>query len=275
MPKLVRADAAATPAEYVVGAEPLTIGRSSECAVSLLDLDVGRLHAVVERRNGSLVIRDQSSRGGTFVNGTRVGEKELGEGDTVKIGGASFTVKLADSPAVASTRTSRRGADGEAGEIRARGRQKREVLGGARMSKSTQTIVKIVCAGISAMSLFGMAWILAGRKPSAPINIERKIHVDPMAEPKALEEEAHKLAQLGKDAEQQGKTSDALAQYLAAKAKIEQATAILEELARTHEGKGYGWVQDKASSLNTQAQGIRTELFRIQMQIMREQAGHR
>ncbi|MEO0530504.1 MAG: SpoIIE family protein phosphatase, partial [Planctomycetota bacterium] len=53
-------------------AETSTIGRSSDCEVSLDVAAVSRRHAVVNRRNDMFVLEDLGSRNGTYINGQRV-----------------------------------------------------------------------------------------------------------------------------------------------------------------------------------------------------------
>lgn len=57
---------------YTVGDEPLLIGRSPECSVHLPEEGVSRRHALIEWRNGEVVVRDLGSTNGTFVNGMRM-----------------------------------------------------------------------------------------------------------------------------------------------------------------------------------------------------------
>lgn len=65
------------------GAE-LTVGTSSQCAVRLAAADVSRSHALLICQKGKLSLLDLGSTNGTFVNGRRVREAELGPGDVVR-----------------------------------------------------------------------------------------------------------------------------------------------------------------------------------------------
>jgi uncharacterized RDD family membrane protein YckC len=78
-------------------ATALTIGRDPTNDVVLPDAMVSRHHAVVEPRAGLFVLRDCHSANGSVVNGERVSERGLRDGDVVAIG----TVRLvyhADPP---------------------------------------------------------------------------------------------------------------------------------------------------------------------------------
>jgi serine/threonine protein kinase len=74
-----------------------TIGRSSSCDLTLLDRILSRVHAVIEYGPDGFVVRDESSRNGTFLNGRRLkpGESEpLYFGATIQLGETvlSFTL---------------------------------------------------------------------------------------------------------------------------------------------------------------------------------------
>jgi hypothetical protein len=83
-------------------AHPVTrIGRSSQCALQIPDGSVSAVHAEVEERGSSYVLRDLSSSNGTYVNGNLiVSDTPLNPGDQVTFGRASFTFQsMAAGPA--------------------------------------------------------------------------------------------------------------------------------------------------------------------------------
>jgi pSer/pThr/pTyr-binding forkhead associated (FHA) protein len=62
-------------------------GRHPESDIFLDDITVSRRHAELERQsNGSIVIRDDGSLNGTYVNRERIEEQALSGGDEVQIG---------------------------------------------------------------------------------------------------------------------------------------------------------------------------------------------
>jgi pSer/pThr/pTyr-binding forkhead associated (FHA) protein len=67
----------------------LRIGRSHACDIVLDDPSVSRRHAVLVHRGGKAVILDDRSLNGVFVNGERVGEAALSDGDGIVIGHVS------------------------------------------------------------------------------------------------------------------------------------------------------------------------------------------
>lgn len=72
-----------------VADKPLSIGRLAECDVVLADDSVSRRHAEVRRQGNEIVVVDLGSTNGTKVNGERVTERILDDGDVVTVGNAS------------------------------------------------------------------------------------------------------------------------------------------------------------------------------------------
>ena len=65
----------------------LTIGRHRESDVFLEDLAVSRLHTTISHDpSGRYILRDENSANGTYVNGQRVSEQVLKDGDEVQVG---------------------------------------------------------------------------------------------------------------------------------------------------------------------------------------------
>jgi uncharacterized RDD family membrane protein YckC len=81
----------------------LSIGRDPSNDVVLPDAMVSRRHAVIECRGSQYFIRDCNSSNGSLVNGDRVSEKGLRDGDLVAIGTARllFREELAPEEAAA------------------------------------------------------------------------------------------------------------------------------------------------------------------------------
>jgi pSer/pThr/pTyr-binding forkhead associated (FHA) protein len=62
------------------------IGRSPSADIVLDDASVSRRHALVTKRGDTTVILDDRSLNGVTVNGVRVSEKHLADGDTILVG---------------------------------------------------------------------------------------------------------------------------------------------------------------------------------------------
>src|SRR5438045_6367700 len=91
----------------LTGAET-RIGRVAPLVDLLLtDRMASRLHAVVRRRPSGFTIVDLNSANGTFVNEERITERNLREGDVVRIGRTtlSFQPSLSAPPAAAVVQT--------------------------------------------------------------------------------------------------------------------------------------------------------------------------
>jgi uncharacterized RDD family membrane protein YckC len=78
----------------------LTIGRDPSNDLVLADSMVSRRHAVVEHRGTQFFLRDCNSVNGSVVNGDRVGERALRDGDLLAIG--SMRLLFRDDPADAA-----------------------------------------------------------------------------------------------------------------------------------------------------------------------------
>ncbi|MCB9709056.1 MAG: GGDEF domain-containing protein [Myxococcales bacterium] len=70
-----------------LGADPVSIGRSSKCDIQVDQDNVSRTHARVVQQGQEYVISDLGSTNGTSVNHTFVNEVALKDGDQIKIGG--------------------------------------------------------------------------------------------------------------------------------------------------------------------------------------------
>lgn len=70
----------------LLGEEIVTIGRLPECTVCLADPNVSRHHAEIRPRGMGFQLIDLGSTNGCTVNGVRVGERDLADGDQVRMG---------------------------------------------------------------------------------------------------------------------------------------------------------------------------------------------
>jgi Protein of unknown function (DUF3662)/FHA domain len=69
-----------------IGTQSLVLGRLPECAVVVDDPNVSRRHAEIRRRGSDVVVVDLGSTNGTRVNGIRVKEQLLKDGDEIEVG---------------------------------------------------------------------------------------------------------------------------------------------------------------------------------------------
>ncbi len=78
--------------KYPLEKSPLIFGRASTCQVFIPASLVSRRHALIEREEGQLVLYDQDSANGTWVNGERIARHVLKTGDQVQVGPCVFSV---------------------------------------------------------------------------------------------------------------------------------------------------------------------------------------
>ncbi len=81
----------------VVDANPFTIGRSLEAAISIIDTNVSRAHVLVKNKGGRVWIEDQGSINGTFLNGVKLEPKRLTPletDDVIKLGKTNVSMKI-------------------------------------------------------------------------------------------------------------------------------------------------------------------------------------
>lgn len=89
-PYLLGLSGASAGRKYFMGAEGVVVGRDAvQCQLVLDNTVISRRHAVIESDSqGRVTVRDLGSSQGTFVNGQRVTERELRDGDHLGFGTA-------------------------------------------------------------------------------------------------------------------------------------------------------------------------------------------
>jgi pSer/pThr/pTyr-binding forkhead associated (FHA) protein len=81
----------------------ILIGRDARCHIRPSSATVSKKHCAVLVLGDQVFIQDFNSTNGTFVNDERVeGERELRDGDRLRIAGLEFRVALNVAPAVAN-----------------------------------------------------------------------------------------------------------------------------------------------------------------------------
>lgn len=73
---------------------PLRIGRRRDNDVQVKDRTVSSFHCRIETHGASYLLVDQGSANGTLVNGRRIREVRLRDGDVLAIGDATFRVSI-------------------------------------------------------------------------------------------------------------------------------------------------------------------------------------
>jgi EAL domain-containing protein (putative c-di-GMP-specific phosphodiesterase class I) len=91
IPRLEREGPDGAAVQVLLEAFPFTIGRSEEADLHVDSTRVSREHAVVERQGNDYRLRDLGSTNGTFLNGRRVDQAPLADGDAVRIADVEFS----------------------------------------------------------------------------------------------------------------------------------------------------------------------------------------
>ena len=80
-----------TQVEFELGDRAITIGRSTEADLVILDARASRVHCGIRLWDGDFFIKDLKSRNGTFVNGQPVEMAKLQPGDQIRVGSCVFS----------------------------------------------------------------------------------------------------------------------------------------------------------------------------------------
>src|SRR6476620_4307200 len=81
----------------------VVVGRKEDCDLRLEHKSVSKLHCVIVKTDGLLLLRDLGSTNGTRVNGTRVRRAALLPNDQVQFASLRYAVNLVgDEPAPAA-----------------------------------------------------------------------------------------------------------------------------------------------------------------------------
>jgi hypothetical protein len=94
-----------------LGEHPLHIGRGIASGLHLDHPSVSRRHAIIVRRGSGARVLDDRSLNGTFVNGQRIEQADLSDGDVIIIG--QLELRYLEIPASSRARARSRDGGGE------------------------------------------------------------------------------------------------------------------------------------------------------------------
>lgn len=83
-----------TTMEFELGERPITIGRSADADLVILDDKASRIHCGIRRWDGDFFIKDLKSRNGTYVNGERIEMVKLNHSDRIRVGSVLFSFEM-------------------------------------------------------------------------------------------------------------------------------------------------------------------------------------
>ncbi len=84
-------------ARYILGDQPLVIGRGNHCDIRIQDSSVSRHHARIQPEADGYAVRDLQSTNGTYVNDTLANERRLQDGDYLRIGNCIYRFLSGDN----------------------------------------------------------------------------------------------------------------------------------------------------------------------------------
>lgn len=73
---------------------PFTIGRNESCDLTIESNRISREHVRIELTDGNFAVRDLGSTNGTFVNGVKIQESPLNDGDLLTVANVGLIVHL-------------------------------------------------------------------------------------------------------------------------------------------------------------------------------------
>jgi pSer/pThr/pTyr-binding forkhead associated (FHA) protein len=76
----------------------ISLGRRFENTLVLNDPRVSRIHAQLRAFNGRYVLFDLQSRGGTFINGKKIDQSVVYDGDVISLAGVELIFKQNNPP---------------------------------------------------------------------------------------------------------------------------------------------------------------------------------
>ena len=79
---------------YPMRAVTVTIGRSDQCDIAVKDSSMSGRHAEISKINGEIKVRDLGSANGIYLNGERIEEGELFDGDVLRLGQTSVRIDV-------------------------------------------------------------------------------------------------------------------------------------------------------------------------------------
>jgi len=83
---------------FPLNKDQMILGREVRCDVMIANDSISRRHAEIVRMAEGWLVRDLGSRNGTFVNGQRIQEYVLQEGDLITIGDVNLTFEAPRTP---------------------------------------------------------------------------------------------------------------------------------------------------------------------------------
>ena len=251
----------------------MTLGRRKQCDVVITDSAVSRHHATIELVDGAYVLRDEGSSNGTMLNGERISEQKLRDGDKITIGETVMTFKMEEpAPAPAPARApvperapQRRSATAAINKSPSRkksGRRRREdadVDAAKAETLEREGVIKLIAIGVCGVCfLIVMALLVKVAFPSrGGGGQQRTRHENP-------ESRIHSL--FGSGMKLMGKS-----EYAEARASFVKCSDLCASLRSKPKfsGDGYYWLEQKQQDCNVKIRECGEKLFQEEMRELR------
>ena len=75
---------------YKLGTERTVLGRGNAADIHIVDDGISRRHAEIVNQGTHMVVRDLGSTNGTFLNGSKIAEQVLRDGDKIQVGSTTI-----------------------------------------------------------------------------------------------------------------------------------------------------------------------------------------
>jgi pSer/pThr/pTyr-binding forkhead associated (FHA) protein len=82
--------------EFQIDQPEVVLGRGEDCDVLLTDLQASRTHAKILQDGDDYFLCDLGSTNGTFLNGVKIRERLLVNGDRIRIGNNIFLLEVTE-----------------------------------------------------------------------------------------------------------------------------------------------------------------------------------
>jgi len=156
---------------------PFTIGRQGDNHLMLRDNRASRAHARIVAEGGSYFVEDLNSRHGVYVNGERIGRKELANGDRIDFGFQDsykllFTLEEDEITRIMEQMAAPRNA-APAGASLAKLRALVEVARALQSSLSTQDVLTAVVDAALTVTSAERGFLLLGKAGDLDVSVAR------------------------------------------------------------------------------------------------------
>jgi pSer/pThr/pTyr-binding forkhead associated (FHA) protein len=89
--QLIYKDSDGKRVSYELGTDPISIGRTVDSDIQLIDEKASRLHCGIRCWDGEYFLKDLNSKNGTFLNNERISDiVQLHPGDAIRIGNTTL-----------------------------------------------------------------------------------------------------------------------------------------------------------------------------------------